>query len=250
LQKIMDARTMKLANPLYYPIAVLIGAIALVVGVRVANLPQGVMLPIAAITATAGATLLKSRQPETLGLENPELEQELRAVQQQSSRLATSAHTVRTEADRLLATSAQLELLGLVQYACDRASELPAKVDQLVQRMQGSDSLLSVTELQQQLQNVEIKLSASSGVAKDQLVRLADSLERNIQLARQGQDARQAQVASLSTVILDAAGMLQGLQNKLRTTDLTDVNETSELRSLSNEFKTAQETVDLLVSKS
>jgi hypothetical protein len=241
---------MKLANPLYYPLAVFLGAIVLVLGVRMANLPRGVMVAIAAVIATTGATLLKSREPETLGLENPALEQELQAVRQQARTLATSASTVQAEAARLLTTSAQVELLGVVQYACDRANELPAKVDQLVQRMQGSDSLLSVTELQQQLREVEAKVSTSSGIAKDQLVRLADSLQRNIKLAQQGQDARQAQIASLSTVILDAAGMLQSLQNKLRTADLTDANQAIELRSLSNEFKTAQEMVDLLVSKS
>ncbi|MBD2460685.1 hypothetical protein H6G89_06480 [Oscillatoria sp. FACHB-1407] len=239
---------MPLANPLYYPFAVLIGAIALVVGVRVVNVPRVVMVPTAIVVATVGAAVLKAREPETLGLDNPELERELQEVRQQAIALVERANLFREEATRLLTTSGQIELLATVQYACDRTAELPAKIDQLVSRMHGSDSLLSVTELQQQLQEVEAKVEHSSGAARSQLVKLEASLEHNIQLARQGQDARQAQVVSLSTLILDAAGVLQALQNRLRTADLTNVTEAMELRSLSDELRATQENVDLLVS--
>jgi len=241
---------MKLANPLHYPLAVLVGAIALVAGVRLARVPAPIALPLSAAIAVGGAIVLKSKEPEAPTLENPELEQDLQRIRQQAKNLADKATALRQEATRLLTSSLSMDLLVAVQYACDRASELPTKINALAQRMKGADSLLEVTDLQQQLAAVEYKLRNSSGVAQAQLTRLAESLHHNIQLAQQGQDARQAQVASLLTVILDAAGMLQDLQNKLRTTDLTDVNETSELRSLSDEFKTAQETVDLLVSKS
>lgn len=238
---------MKLANPLYYPVAVLAGAIALVVGVRVAKLPSVVMLPASVAIATLGAAALKAQEPETLGL--PTLEPELIAVRQQAALVANKSSDFMSEATRLLTSVNQLELLGNVQYACDRAKELPTKIDQLIQRIQGADSLLSVTDLQQQLNEVEAKLQKSSGAAQVQLSKLADTLRRNIQLARQGQDSRQAQVTSLSTLIQDAAGVLQELQNKLRTADLTNASETMELRSLSEELKFAQENVDLLVLK-
>lgn len=244
--------TMKLANPLYYPVAVLVGAIALVVSVRFIKLPNVVALPLAIGIATVGAAVLKGQEPQPSGLddllqENPELAQQLQGVRQQALELATKADGLRAEASRLLTQSGQLELLGTVQYACDRAHELPAKVEQMTTRMHGNDSLLSVTELQQQLKEVETKISNSSGVAKSSLVSLAESLQRNIDLARQGQDARQSQVTSLKTLILDAAGTLQALQNKLRTADLTDMEDASEVRSLSNEFKSVQESVDFLV---
>lgn len=239
---------MKLTNPLYYPLAVLGGAIVLVVGVRLLSLPRVVMLPVAVGVATIGASLLQTRKPEAFGLDNAELERELQQVKQQAESLAERANAFRVEATHLLDNTAQLELLGTVQYACDRATELPAKVSHLARRMQGADSLLSVTELQQQLNLAQARLQTSSGAAREQLNHLTASLQRNIQLARQGQDARQAQVLSLSTLIQEAAGMLQQLQNKLRTADLSSSSEALELQALSNEFKSVQDNVDLLVS--
>lgn len=239
---------MRLANPLYYPIPILIGAIALFVGVRVARLPSAVMVPVSVAIATLGASIRKSQEPEGLGLENPALERELKSVQNQAERVANQGEALRVEATRLLTELDELELLAIVQLACDRAKDLPAKVDQLARRLHGSDSLLSTQDLQRQFKEVEDKLHASSGVAREQLQQLADTLRRNIQLAQEGEDARQAQVVSLSTLILDAAGILQRLQNQLRTADLTDTSATSELRSLSNEFRHFQENVDLLLT--
>jgi hypothetical protein len=237
---------MKLANPLYYPLAVLLGAIALVVGVRVANLPRLAMLPIAVGITAIGAAFLKAREPETFGLDSPELAQELQAVQQQARVLIERADTFRAEASRLLTDSGQVELLGVVQYACDYTHELPSKINNLAQRLQGSNSLFSVPELEQQLTTVEARIGSSSGVAQQQLTNLAASLRHNIQLARQGEDARQAQLVNLSTLIVDAASVLQTMQNKLRTADLTKAEDALALRSLSTEFKDAQDTVDLL----
>lgn len=240
---------MKLANPLYYPLPILVGAISLVVGVRVAQFPSGVMLPVAAVIATIGAMVRKAQEPDPLGLENAELEKQVQAVRQQAKTLAERADTLRAEATRLLSNADQMDLLVAVQFACDRADELPTKLDQLAQRLKGSDSLLSLSQLQQQLQEVKTKQKASSGIIREHLTKLANSLQQNIELAQQGQDTRQAQVVSLSTLILDAAGVLQALQNKLRTVDLTDAQATGELRSLSDEFNSFQENVDLLVSR-
>ncbi|MDX2096601.1 MAG: hypothetical protein SFW36_02395 [Leptolyngbyaceae cyanobacterium bins.59] len=239
---------MKLANPFYYPIAILVGGIVLVLGVRVAQLSGVVMIPVAAGVATLGAAVLRSRQPTALKLDNPALERELQSVQQQAQLLARQSEVLRTEATRLLTDAVQMELLGIVQYACDRASELPDRIDALAHRLQGSDSLLSVHDLQRQLGEAEARLRNSTGVAQEQLNQLVLGLRRNIQLAQQGQDARQAQVLSLSTLILDAAGVLQALQNKLRTANLKNAEETLELRSLSEELNSFQENVDLLVS--
>jgi hypothetical protein len=240
---------MNLANPLFYPLPVLVGSIALITGVRLAKLPSEIMLPVAGSIAVAGAAIRKSQEPERLHLDNPELERELQGVQQQAKVLAEKAGELRSEAVRLLTQSTQVELLAAVQSACDRANELPGKVDRLIQRLRGSDSLLSVDDLHKQLMEVQTKLHASSGVAREQLTKLAESLNRNIQLAREGQDARQAQIANLSALILDSAGVLQAMQNKLRSLDLSDAEQRLELRSLSDELSIFQENVDLLVGR-
>ncbi len=236
---------MKLANPLRYPLSVLAGAVVLVAGVRLANLPSWIVVPMAAAIATGGAMVQKNAEPTPI-LENPGLDQELKSARLQATHLAAKATNLRQEASRLLTEANQMDLLVMVQSACDRAVELPAKIDQLTRRMHGSDSLLAVEDLQQQLSEVTTRIPASSGVARDQLNRLADSLRHNIQLARQGEDARQAQVLSLSTLILDSAGVLQGIQNQLRTANLTDADQAEELRSLSNEFSLFQEHIGLI----
>lgn len=241
---------MKFANPLYYPLPILIGAIALVFGVRVAKLPSWIMLPVAGAIATAGAAVRQGQEPETFNLDNPALARELLAVREQAKRLAEKAIDLRAEAARLLPDSLHLELLASVQFACDRATELPQKIDALAQRMQGSDSLLSPEDLRQQLVSVQTKLKTSSGMVKGQLNQLAQSLQHNIQLAQAGEDSRQAQIANLSTLILDSAGILQAMQNKLRSPNLADAQQTAELRSLSDELSIFQENVDLLMTPS
>ncbi len=241
---------MKLVNPLHYPLAVLLGGIVLVLGVRLGQLPNLIIIPTAAAIATGGAIFLNSKEKSSLNIDNPALAREIQSVQQQAKLLAQKAEALRTEAKQLLADSSQLELLVAIEYACDRTGELPTKIDRLVQRLQGSDSLLSVTELQQQLTEVKTKKSKSSGVARQQLERLATGLENNLKLARQGQDARQAQVISLATLAIESAGILQQLQNRLRTANLEDDEEIQELKSQIEELKSRQESVDILVTNS
>jgi hypothetical protein len=241
----------KFANPLYYPLPMLIGAIALVFSIRVAKLPSWVALPAAGAIAFTGAAFRKGQEPEMLNLENPELERELLSVQQQARLLAEKAIALRAEAARLITDSLQMDLLASVQLACDRSTELPQKINALAQRMQGSDSLLSVDDLRKQLSGVQNRLQTTrSGLVREQLEYLAESLEQNIQLVQTGEDARQAQVANLSTLVVDSAGVLQALQNKLRSANLADAQQSLELRSLSDELSLFQENVDLLMSQS
>jgi hypothetical protein len=49
-------------------------------------------------------------------------------------------------------------------------------------------------------------------------------------------------------VIQDSAGVLQQLQNKLRTADLTNSEELIELRNLSEELSGFQENIDFIIS--
>ena len=239
---------MKLANPLQYPLAVLAGGIFLVGGVRLGRLPAVVAIPGAAIIATAGAAILKSREPDKVELTNKTINREFQQVRKQAVALGKRANELNEEATRLLTVSDQIELLGVVQYACDRTQELPQKIDQLALRLEGKDALLSVDELQRQLKQAELKVRNSKGVAQEQWGKLANSLKRNIALAQHGEDTRQAQLANLSTLIAESGGVLQQLQNKLRTADLTSSVAADELRELSNEFKGFQENVDVLIA--
>lgn len=240
---------MQLANPLQYPLAVLAAGIVLIVAVRVVGLPGWIALPVAVIVATAGASVMQMRSPQPINLGNRELEREFTNVQQQARQVAAKAENLRAEAERLLTESSQIELLSTVQYACDRALELPGKIDRYATRLQGSSSLLSEQELQQQLTAAEAKKRNSSGVARQQIEELIASLQRNLQLARQGRDARQAQVISLSTLVSDSAGALQQLQNRLRSANLEDASQIQEMRSLSDELSSFQTSIDVLVSR-
>ena len=241
---------MKLANPFYYPITLLASGVVLVVGVRLLGLSNVVIVPTAAAVATAGATALKSREPDAQKLVKQQLQHELQVMQSSGKSLAEKAEALRQEANQLLTRgSFQLELLIAVQEACDRAIELPPKIDQLTTRLKGTDSLLSKSDLQQQLLEVQTKQRSSSGVARQHFDQLADSLRRNIRLAQEGQDTRTAQITSLYTLIQDSAGVLQQLQNKLCTSDLSNLEQVNELRSLSAELNSFQENVDILVSK-
>lgn len=240
---------MQLANPLQYPLAVFVAGITLVLGVRIAKIPGQIMLPVAGVVALGGAMLRKSQQPVTLNLGNSELEQQIYLVQAQAQDLASKAESLRQEAGKLLGDSDQMELLVAVQFACDRASELPSKITQLAQQLQGVDSLLSTPELTHQLQQVQKKLPTSQGVAKEQLQKLETSLKNNLHLIQQGVDARQAQVTSLQTLVLESAGMLQTLQNQLRTANLRDLHTRGEIQELSQELIDVQNNFDLLLSK-
>ncbi len=239
---------MKLANPLQYPLAVLAGGIFLVGGVRLARLPAAIAIPGAIVITTAGAAVLKSREPDKVELTNKAINREFQQVRQQAVALGARADELNAEATKLLTASDQIELLGVVQYACDRTQELPKKIDQLALRLEGNDALLSVSDLERQLKQAEIKVRNSKGVAQEHWGKLANSLKRNIALAQQGEDARQAQLANLSTLIAESGGVLQQLQNKLRTADLTNSVAANELRELSDEFKAVQENVDVLIA--
>jgi predicted RNase H-like nuclease (RuvC/YqgF family) len=244
-----------LVNPLYYWPAILVSAVILVVGVRWLGHPPWLMLLVAAAFAELGALLLHGlhgQHPNRTRIvisQNRDLNREFQLARQQARDLAKSAEALRQEASQLLSRPEQLELLAGVQFSCDRAMELPQKLEALARRLQGSNSILSVNELQEQRQRVREKLLDARGLARDQLEQLLASLERNIQLADQGEDARQAQVLSLSTVISDAAGVLQQIQNKLRSTDLVNRTERDELRTLSDALAMTQENLDLLVGQ-
>lgn len=238
---------MKIVNPLNYPLAVLVAGIFLFLGVRIAKLSSFIILPLSGAIAYSGALYLASKEPETINLGNSNLEQELNNAKYQAQLLINKAENLRSEAQKLLQDSWQLDLLTAVQYTCDRTLELPQKIEQLSRKLHGGDSLLSVRELKEQLHEVQKKKNASSGLAKQQLQQLENTLQNNINLAQEGQDARQAQVFSLVNIITESAGVLQNLQNKLRTSDLSNSEEIQELKSLNEYLNNVQDNVDILI---
>lgn len=240
---------MQLANPLHYPLAMLAGGIVLVAGVRLIQLPNLVTVPIAIGTTIAAAAVLKSREPVTFDLENPELERELQSVRSTAIELAKKAEPLRQQAATLLTESFQLELLAAVQIGCDRALSLPAKVSDLAKRLQTSRSILSVDEIQHQLAEVQQKVRSSSGIAKHHLEQLSNSLRRNLQLAQDGQDTRLAQIVNLSTLIQESAGVLQRLQNQLLAVDVNNPARIPELQALSDELLSLQENIELVMQR-
>ncbi|YAF97702.1 MAG: hypothetical protein AB3A66_08630 [Nodularia sp. CChRGM 3473] len=237
---------MKLANPLYYPLAILAGGIVLVFGVRLAQLPSKVMLPVAAGIATAGASFLQYREPQDFELDNSELEQEITAVQIAAFALANQANELRSEAKKLLTDSSQIELLASLQISCDRAVELPEKLRAIVWYLYGSNTLISVSSLKHQLAAVQQQYRSSSGVKKQQLSQLRDFLRHNIKLAKAGKDTRLSRIIRISSLIQDSTAVLYNLQTKLRSFDLSNIDE---LQLLSKQLSSLEVSLDVLVRK-
>ena len=239
---------MKIAYPLNYPIAVLVSGVFFVGGVRVKNISPWIMLPAAGAISIGGATFLKTQSQRQSDPDNQAKIKEIEAIKERSQLIAQKAEILRSESEKNLTESSQIQLLTAVQYGCNLALELPTKIERLANRLQGSDSLLSQDDLEKQLTEVLAKLSHSSGKARQQLQELAASLENNIKLVREGRDAREAQIASLSTLVSNSAGILQQLQNQLRTSNLNSSEQIEELLILSDELKNIQENVELLIT--
>ena len=228
---------MKLVNPFDYPISILIGGVILVTGVRFIRLPNLVILPATAAISVASATVLKSREPDADKLANQELEQELEVISGLAKSLAEKAEILRQEANQLLGGETfYMDLLITVQSVCNSAIELPEKIAEVSRKLPKNEALLSVDDLQRQLLEVRNKQKSSSGISQQHLQQLAASLQRNIQLAKAGKDTRQAKILSLHTMVQDSAGLLQELENKLRTANLNNYEQIQELRSLSWEI--------------
>ncbi len=239
----------KLANPLEYPLAMLAGGILLVIGGRFAQVPPGIMIPLSLAFATGGAIVLKTREPERLNLGDPHLEREVMAIKQSALALVKRAEALRQEGSTVLINPNQMDLLIALQYACDRVMELPYKIDEIAQRLGKQESLLSVAELEQQLQQVMAKRqNVASDAGRAKLDRLEETLRQNLELAREGQDSRQIQVASLMQWVTETGGVLQQMQNKIRTIGTDSTQEMEELQELSIQLNSYQENMTMLLS--
>ncbi|NCO74401.1 MAG: hypothetical protein GW795_03030 [Cyanobacteria bacterium] len=240
---------MKIVNPLNYPLAILIAGISLFLGVKIVKLSNFIILPSSIVIAVIGSTFLAHNNQQNnsnIDLDNKALETELNQAKKEAQLLVNKAENLRLEAKKLLHDSWQMDLLTAVEYSCDRTLELPQKIEDLSRKLSGGDSLLSVEELQEKLANIKKRKKSADGVALEKLQQIELSLIRNITLAKEGQSAREAQVFSLTNIITESAGILQQLQNKLRTADLTNSQELNALQVLSQELVILQENAYLL----
>ena len=241
---------LKLVNPLYYPIAVLIGGIILVVGVRFLQLPNFAVLPTSIALSTVTAAVLKAREPDGNIKVMQELQKELQEIDQSVQDLVQKAKILQADAKQLLVQQDfQLNLLLEIEEVCNYVMELPGKIKNIAKNIVNIKSLLSIDELQQKLSQVQNKIVKSSGDSRRQLEKLAASLQRNIELAKTGTDTRQAQILNLHTIVEDASGVLQELQNKIRTADLSDSEKIHELSSLTEALKNQEKQVDLYLTQ-
>ncbi|MCS6960204.1 MAG: hypothetical protein RMK91_09155 [Pseudanabaenaceae cyanobacterium SKYGB_i_bin29] len=239
----------KLANPLEYPLVVLAAGILLVLGGRFGRIPPVVMIPIAALVATGGAGFLKAREPERLNLGDPKLEQEVMAIKRSAVALVQRAESMRREAATLLTEPDQIDLLVAIQAACDRVMELPYKIDEIARRLGKNEVMLSVAEIEEQLRQVIAKQNTvTSEAGRAKLASLERTLRHNLELAREGQDSRQIQIANLMEWVTESGGLLQKMQNKIRTIGTKSTSELLELRELSDQLNSCQENVTMLMN--
>lgn len=241
---------LKGVNPLDYPLAMLLGGLVLVLGVRGLQLPSVVILPVAGGVAGAGAIVRRSQEPEQLNLGDPALESHLQTVLAQAANLVTQAEQLRQEAGDRLTEAHQLDLLVAVQLVCDQAQDLPQKIKDMARKLRKKDTLVSIKTLEQQLKQAQAQSQQCSGDAQKQWQKLIQSLQRNIELAQQGDDVRQAQVISLSNLILETLEVLQQLQLQLHQSNLssTHATNTAHLSALSETLTQCQKNLDLLTS--
>lgn len=207
---------LKLANPIYYPIAVALGGITLVLGVRLLRVPNPIIIPSAVGVTLLGSSFLKSQELDAEGQLQKTLEQDLNAMETFSETLGIQSEQVRQEVSQKLAQESQhLDTLVKVQEVCDRFSQFPTKIRNLTQKMIQKKSLLSWEELSQKKTEVDEQITLSSGESRQQLEQLSATLADNLAQVKQGLDSRQSQVIYLNTLLQTSAGNLQELYNNL-----------------------------------
>lgn len=242
---------MKLANPLYYPLSVLIGSIVLFIGVRLVQLPNQIIIPLSIGISLFFANFFQYREPKYFELDNPELEQEITAVQIAALTLANRANELRLAAKNLLTIAEHERLLATIERSCDRAIELPGKIRTIVWYLYGSNSLVSVGSLQRQLTEIQQKkMRLNSGyLEKQHLSKLAENIKRNIKLAKKGEDTRLSRIFTIYHLIEDYTVILERYDDKLSDANLRNLKEIQELKLLGDELNSLEEIIDLLVRK-
>ncbi len=237
----------KLTNPFDYPLAILVGGIVLVAGVRFLKTPNLLILPTAAIVATATAMYCKSREPDPEKSARREVERELTNLKASGQSLAEKAETVRREAGQLLGQEADyLELLVRIEEACSSIADIPHRIEELERRLPRSEAVLSLAKLEADLDSARARLTNSTGIARQQAGELVESLERNLELVRTSGSVNLAKLLNLRVTIENTAGILQELQNKIRLSSRPNSERVREVEELCDRLRSAGSNLDIL----
>lgn len=243
--------TLKLVNPLAYPLAMTAGGILLFVGIRVVALPNVVAVPMAAGLTIAVSYLRQQQEPSPEKSALRQVQSELEGVRGDAHQLQQQAQTLLEQANQLLRqeqlSSLSMDILAAVRYGCDLAIVLPEKVDALALKLPQTRSLLDQTSLEQKLKAVRSEKIKASGSALQSLQRLEESIQRNLGLMNANQNDRQSQIHNLSALIQDLAGVLQRLQTHLQTANLADLHQIDRLQELVTEMNRLQQETDLFI---
>lgn len=252
---------MKLINPLHYPLAMGTGAGVVLLGVLALHLPATPLLVVGGFTAFFVAGLqnrmsqaiplrVQQQLKQKYSLSSPEpvvLPPSFQKVLTEAEALSGRAATLRQEALERLDGAHQLDLLGTIMYACDRAGELPDRLRPMLERLATEKTVASIPELKQKLAEAEARRGSVKGKAREELERLIATLQVNLNMVEQDLEARDAQLTGLSTAVAEATGVLLSLQTKLQRANLESADEARALKDLSDEFQGVDERLGALI---
>lgn len=255
---------MKLINPLQFPLAMASGAGVVLAGVMFGHMPATPMLAVGVFVSFVAAGVqnklsqqvpervqkqLKAQLKETLSIGSVEkaLPTSHQKVLDEALALKSRADELRAQALERLDGAHQLDLLGTLMYACDRAGELPDRLRPMLQRMASEKPVASTLELQQKVQEAEALRAGAKGKAREELERLIATRQVNLRMAEQDGEARDAQLMALSTAVEEATGVLLSLQTRLLRSNLESVEETRALKRLGEEFQGVDERLGALM---
>jgi hypothetical protein len=206
-----------LVNPLDDPWAVAAAGLLLVALHRLTalGLPLSVLIAVVASLGLAKLRTRRSRRGERL--RDSRVTAGIEAALQRASQLALQAELLSSEAVARFQDASHLELLGVVQLCCERLRGLPERIAQRRPLLESDGGiLLPVDELQRRLERAGEELrQESSATLKRERQRLVDQLQRNLDAARSGMDAREARLLALSTRLEQIDGGLRHLQQQV-----------------------------------
>lgn len=206
-----------LVNPLDDPGAVAAAGVLLVALNRLTalGLPLSVLI---AVVVGVGLAQLRSRHSRRgERLRDSRVAAGIEAALHRASQLALQAELLSSEAVARFQDASHLEPLGVVQLCCERLRGLPERIAQRRPLLEsGGGILLSVDDLQRRLDRAREELRReSSATLKRERQRLVDQLQRNLEAARSGMDAREARLLALSTRLEQIDGGLRHLQRQV-----------------------------------
>lgn len=224
------------ANPLDDPLTMAVAGLLLVLLVRLTPVGLPLALPLAVLIALGLAMLRARHGRRGERLRDRRVRDSIDGAQQRASQLAVQAKLVSVEAMARFQDPGQLETLGMVQLCCERLRGISERIANRRPLLEsGGGILLSVDELQGRLSREREGLRREpSPTLRGERERLVDQLERNLDAARFGMDAREARLLALSTRLEQIDGGLRHLQQQVDaqwpSSDATDaaVNEAIE----------------------